>query len=168
MSDTDVRTINHACGHTEDRDLSDRPEGKRDGFAEWLAKRDCIDCWREERGLGPRLSRDEWIAQQRAKEAAAAEQWAADNGIPELVGTEGQVAFANRVRYTAMLGLYAWAVEEENSDPETFAVVEEIARTVDLASWWLDHRKDIEGSPETLLELLQTAGTDGIACENAP
>lgn len=164
MSDTDIRTITHACGHTADRDLSSKPAAKRDGLAKWWAERDCFDCWRGERGLGPRMSRDEWIAQQRAK----AEKWAADNRMPELVGTEGQVAFANRVRYTAMLGLYTWAVEEENSDPETFAVVEEIARTVDRAPWWLDHREDIEESPETLLELLQTAATDGIACENAP
>ncbi|MDQ8704115.1 hypothetical protein RCO28_16700 [Streptomyces sp. LHD-70] len=41
-----IWSINHTCGHQADRDLSDRPADRRAGFAEWLAKQECTDCWR--------------------------------------------------------------------------------------------------------------------------
>ncbi len=42
-------TIDHACGHTNEADLSDRPADRRAGYARWLAGRDCTDCWRASR-----------------------------------------------------------------------------------------------------------------------
>ncbi|MEU9397087.1 hypothetical protein AB0D86_44755 [Streptomyces sp. NPDC048324] len=44
-----VKTIWHIdflCGHSGARDLSDRAADRRAGFAEWLAKQECTDCWR--------------------------------------------------------------------------------------------------------------------------
>ncbi|MFD8087411.1 hypothetical protein ACFV4F_37630 [Kitasatospora sp. NPDC059722] len=38
--------ITHSCGHTAERDLDDRPTGRRAGFAEWLATQECTECWR--------------------------------------------------------------------------------------------------------------------------
>ncbi|MCN9240683.1 hypothetical protein NGF19_07715 [Streptomyces sp. RY43-2] len=38
-------TIDHACGHTNEADLSDRPADRRAGYARWLADRDCsVNC----------------------------------------------------------------------------------------------------------------------------
>ncbi|AEN10790.1 MULTISPECIES: hypothetical protein [unclassified Streptomyces] len=37
--------IHYACGHQDDRDLTDRPADRRAGFAEWLAKQKCsVNC----------------------------------------------------------------------------------------------------------------------------
>ncbi|MCO6751749.1 hypothetical protein KQH21_26885 [Streptomyces sp. IpFD-1.1] len=46
MAVTTIWPIDHTCGHDADRDLSDRPAGRRAGFAEWLARQECTDCWR--------------------------------------------------------------------------------------------------------------------------
>ncbi|MEV0914207.1 hypothetical protein AB0I93_08060 [Streptomyces sp. NPDC049967] len=37
--------ITHSCGHSAERDLSDRAADRRAGFAEWLAKQECsVNC----------------------------------------------------------------------------------------------------------------------------
>ncbi|MFI2116706.1 hypothetical protein ACH489_19775 [Streptomyces rubiginosohelvolus] len=38
--------ITHSCGHHAERDPSGRAADRRAGFAEWLAKQECTDCWR--------------------------------------------------------------------------------------------------------------------------
>ncbi|MFC7344943.1 hypothetical protein [Saccharopolyspora griseoalba] len=158
-------TIKHSCGDVEERDLSSKPAHKRATLAAWLAKKDCTDCWRKSQGMEPRMSTEEWKAHKRAEEAEAAEQWATDNQMPPLVGTDGQVAWAARLRHQAMRGLYAWAVEEDNA-AEGFDPAEETARSLDRAGWWIDNRDEIT-EPETLLELLHSAATDdGVICEN--
>ncbi|GAA3168059.1 hypothetical protein GCM10017688_15330 [Streptomyces ramulosus] len=37
--------IAHSCGHSAERDLSDRAADRRAGFAAWLAKQECsVNC----------------------------------------------------------------------------------------------------------------------------
>ncbi|MFE6365737.1 hypothetical protein ACFVP3_37855 [Streptomyces sp. NPDC057806] len=42
-------TVEHACSHRVDHDLSNRPADKRASFARWLASKDCTDCWKAAR-----------------------------------------------------------------------------------------------------------------------
>lgn len=111
------------------------------------------------------MSTEEWVAAKRAEEDEAATQWASENGMPELIGSDNAVAWAARVRHQALRGLYTWAVEDDNN-PAAFESAEEIVRSLDRAGWWLDNREQVD-DPETLLELLQSAATDdGVICEN--
>ncbi|MFE0187572.1 hypothetical protein [Streptomyces sp. NPDC059008] len=66
-------TIAHACGHTAEADLSDRPADRRAGYARWLSARDCSDCWRAARN-DDNESKAEWLAKKRATEQAEAQE----------------------------------------------------------------------------------------------
>jgi hypothetical protein len=40
-----IWNIDFSCGHSDARDLSDRPADERAGFARWLAERPCsVNC----------------------------------------------------------------------------------------------------------------------------
>jgi hypothetical protein len=164
-----VYTVRYRCGHTEDRDLSNRPADKRAGFAKWLQDKDCTPCWRKANNKPTDWveDRDEWIATQRKAEAAQLADFERDGRMPELSGSDRQVDFARRTRFQLLRELYTTTVEE-NGDEATYEQAEEIARRIDRASWWLDQREQALGDPEALLELLAAAAEsgDGVTCEN--
>lgn len=90
-------TITHTCGHTIVHQLYG-PTGKgfggRESRAEWLRQQPCLTCKREA----------ETKARANAN-AADAEQSAAANlasGLPALVGTERQIAWAESIRAKAI------------------------------------------------------------------
>lgn len=161
-------SIHHSCGHEQEHDLSAKRADERAGYAKWLGGRDCTDCWRATHDSG-NGDTQQWLAERRAEEAATAEQWATDTGMPLLSGSEKAVDWAGRVRYELMRALYEWAVQEGHA-PDDYDPAEATARGIDTASWWLDNRKhaDQPTDPETLLELLTAAaGTgEGSDCEN--
>ncbi len=55
-------TVEHACSHSVDHDLSNRPADKRAGFARWLASKDCTDCWKAARDADSE-SKEEWFSE---------------------------------------------------------------------------------------------------------
>lgn len=161
------------CGHTEVKDLSTRPPDKRAGFARWAAENSqCTACWRQANGRTGEWVEDkrEWLARKRAEEQQAADEWASKTGMPELSGTDKQVAWANRIRHQLLHDLYDWAVQDGHATEEVYDRAEEQARTVDRARWWIDNREQGEEptDPETLLELLAAVAEtgDGTDCEN--
>ncbi|MFI7356106.1 hypothetical protein ACIBTP_19430 [Streptomyces avidinii] len=104
-------TVIHACGHSVEHNLSDRPADRRAGFTRWLSGRDCTDCWKASR-TGDNLSRDEWLAARRAAEQAAAKEWAEQFDMPPLDGPERALEWGERSRHQLVTTAYTALVTE--------------------------------------------------------
>ena len=159
--------LTFGCGHVGTIDLSALPADRRGGRLDYLQDKglcdDCFDATREQRHERERKS---WVTAKRKEEDAAAASWARRDGYAALAGSAKQATFANRVRYGLMRQLYEWAVQEGN-DPAGYERVEDTARAIDTARWWLDQRALVD-SPRDLVELLDAAAEThaGQDCEN--
>ncbi|GAA1890524.1 hypothetical protein [Streptantibioticus ferralitis] len=155
-------TIAHACGHEVERDLSDRPADRRAGFAEWLANQECTDCWK-----ATRVDREEvkaaWLAAKRAEEQAAAGTWSAQYRMPPLEGSERGIAWGERCRHQLVSAAYTALVLEGDMDDDAWQQIEDAARTITRAGWWIDNRAS---EPDDLPELLAAATSGDRPCEN--
>lgn len=137
-----------------------------DSKAEWAAGYfdECDDCYKA-RKLREREAANTVAAQ----EAEAA-------GLPELVGSEKQVAWANTLRkkaldkardeFTEILD----AAREEDNPPESIAAAERtferfirlVCDAAPQASWWIDNRYSLDG----LNELTEKFPSEWKAAEN--
>lgn len=148
--------VQYTCGHTENRDLSDKPAGKRAASAKWFGEHlVCGRCFKKQNGSG------ESDAERDARHAKEAEQIREDaerDGLPvDLVGTEKQVPWALRIRAELIRGAYEVLVESgELSDAEFEEQVLVTARPLDRARWWIDNK---DAAAEDLPELLADPGT---------
>ncbi|MGW3240669.1 hypothetical protein [Streptomyces olivaceus] len=143
-------------------DLSNRPADRRAGFARWLATKDCTDCWKAARDADTE-SKEEWLAARRAAELEAARAWAKRFDMPPLEGPEKALDWGERSRHQLMTDAHTTLVAEGTWDEADWAELEEKARAVSRAGWWIDQR-DSEGTD--LLELLEAAGEDDHGTEN--
>ncbi|MCD0485235.1 hypothetical protein LO771_23325 [Streptacidiphilus sp. ASG 303] len=145
--------IIHSCGHEAERDLSDRAADRRVGFAEWLARQECTDCWRDAKD-GDGRDRAAWLEAKRAEEQAESEAWSQQYRMPPLEGTERAVAWAVRCRHQILAAAYTALVLEGDISDAEWETIEGTARTITRAGWWIDQRSS---APEDLIELLQAA-----------
>ncbi|TFI21365.1 hypothetical protein [Streptomyces sp. 4R-3d] len=142
-------------------DLSNRPADKRAAFTRWLATRDCTDCWKSARDNG--TSKEEWLATRRAEEQEASRAWAHRFDMPPLEGPEKAVDWGERSRHQLVTAAHTALVVEGGWEEADWAELEEKARTITRAGWWIDQR-DTEGSE--LLELLDAARESDQGTEN--
>lgn len=145
--------ITHSCGHHTERDLSGRAADRRAGFAEWLAKQECTDCWRAAKE-GDEQDKAAWLETKRAEEQAESEAWSEQYRMPPLEGTERAVAWGVRCRHQVLAAAYTALVLEGETDEREWEAIEEAARFVTRAGWWIDQRSS---EPGDLAELLQAA-----------
>ncbi len=142
--------ITHTCGHTETVQLyGTNSHGERARKAAWLASKSCRAC-------------------ERTADMRAAQAQAAALTLPELTGSEKQVAWALTIRAKALQavatlradfaangaraqaqGMSSEAVAAELAQFDTLA--ERVAQQVS-AKWWIDHR---DTSARNLLALAQ-------------
>lgn len=155
-------TVEHACSHRVYHDLSNRPADKRAGFARWLASKDCTGCWKAARDADSE-SKEVWLATKRAAEKEAAAAWATQFDMPPLEGPAKTLDWGERSRHQLMTAAHTMLVVEGAWDEADWAELEEKARSITRASWWIDQR-DAEGTD--LLELLEAAGEDDHGTEN--
>ncbi|MGC4951124.1 hypothetical protein ACLQ2N_33660 [Streptomyces sp. DT224] len=154
--------MEHTCSHQVVHDLSGRPADKRAGFARWLAAKDCTDCWKAARDadIG---SKEQWLAAKRAAEQEKATAWAKQFDMPPLDGPEKTLAWGERSRHQLMTAAHTTLVIEGSWDEANWAELEERARGISRAGWWIDQR-DADGSD--LVELLDAAGDTDRSTEN--
>lgn len=145
-------TVEHACGHEQDHDLSDKRPSERAGFARWLKTKDCSDCWRATRDKQNATAREAWVEEQRAKEMTEVEAWELVCAMPVLDGSDKSVDWGRRVRHNLMAAGHDYAQEIGVCDEDFAQQVEQPARRINSASWWIDQR-DAEG--DDLPELVQ-------------
>lgn len=152
-------SIEHACGHSADADLSDKRADQRAGFARWLASKDCADCWRAQRDDAERHSKEEWLAARRAEEAAAIESWERRCSMPALTGSAKAVSWARRCRSDLLTGAYGHLVlGAELTEEDWEDRIEGPARELSAAAWWIDQR---DSDPADLEELICAALSGG-------
>ncbi|MFF5438859.1 hypothetical protein [Streptomyces achromogenes] len=155
-------TVEHACGHEVVHDLSDRAADRRAGFARWLGERDCTNCWKAARS-NDTASKEEWLAAKRAEEQRAAAEWAAQFDMPPLEGPESALAWGERSRHQLMTAAHTALVIEGTWDDADWAELEEKARTITRAGWWIDQR---DSDATDLPELLDAATEQDRGTEN--
>jgi hypothetical protein len=155
-------TVQHACSHQVVHDLSGRPADKRAGFARWLAAKDCCDCWKASRHADTE-SKEEWLAAKRAAEQEAAVAWARQFDMPQLEGPAKALDWGERSRHQLMTAAHTALVVEGSWDEADWAELEEKARAITSAGWWIDQR-DAEGTD--VLELLDAATEADRGTEN--
>ncbi|MFC9331982.1 hypothetical protein [Kitasatospora sp. NPDC057015] len=155
--------VTHACSHDADHDLSSRPADQRAGYARWLAGRDCTNCWRAQREGNSAADRAAWLEKKRAEEQQAASWWAAKFRMPPLDGPERALAWGERSRHQLMTNAYRALVAEGELGESGWQEIEDQARTVDRAGWWIDQR---EAAPGDLPELLAAATDADRSTEN--
>ncbi|MFJ3791502.1 hypothetical protein [Kitasatospora sp. NPDC090091] len=151
MSVKKVWTITHSCSHESQRDLGDRPADRRAGFADWLAKQDCTDCWRAAKD-GDERDKAAWLEAKRAAEQAESDAWSEKYRMPPLEGTERGVAWGVRCRHQLLAAAYTSLVLDGGMSEAAWEQVEDQARTVTRAGWWIDQRSSEPGDLEELLE----------------
>jgi hypothetical protein len=157
-------SIEHACGHADVVDLSDRPADRRASYARWLAGRDCADCWKAGRDENRDAERAAWLANRRAAEQAEAAAWADRFRMPPLEGGPKATAWAERCRHRLVSAAYAALVTNGGDlTEEEWERLEATARTVTRAGWWLDQR---DSDPADLPELLAAATSADRITEN--
>lgn len=153
--------IEHPCGHEITHDLSNRPADKRAAFTRWLAARDCTDCWKAARDSG--AGKEEWLAARRAEEQEAARTWARQFDMPPLEGPERALDWGERSRHQLVTAAHARLVAEGTWDETRWAALEDRARSIARAGWWIDQR-DADGAD--LPELLDAATENDRGSEN--
>ncbi|MGW4441935.1 hypothetical protein [Streptomyces sp. NPDC004682] len=155
-------TVQHTCGHEVVHDLSTRPADRRAGFARWLADRDCTDCWRATSNADT-VSREEWLAAKRAEEQRAATEWATQFDMPPLEGPEKALAWGERSRHQLMTAAHTALVIEGTWEEGDWTELEDKARSITRAGWWLDQR---HADGDDLVELLDAATEHDLGTEN--
>ncbi|MCW8379796.1 hypothetical protein [Streptomyces justiciae] len=120
------------------------------------------DCWKAARDSDTE-SKEAWLTAKRAEEQQAAREWAEQFDMPPLEGPEKALAWGERSRHQLVTAAHTALVVEGTWDEADWAQLEEKARTVTQAGWWIDQR-DAEGAD--LLELLDSAGEQDRGTEN--
>lgn len=132
--------ITMSCGHDEEHNICG-PYKSRAGKAEWLAaNRVCADCYRkrqaEERGA--ELARRESARAEAAKSAEA-------EGLPELTGSDKQVAWALTIRAELLARIdRAIGINRANEPADAKVTLDEMRAAIvgrADAGWWIDRRK---------------------------
>lgn len=146
-----VWSIDHQCGHSVERDLSDRKPDKRAGFAKWLASTDCFECYKKKNDSAFEKKRAEERAEEQERELAYAEVYETRSGLEALSGSEKQVAWSRRIRVQVLATLYE-LVESGQKDEAWFeATILVPARLIATARWWIDNREfEADDWPELL------------------
>ena len=160
--------LTFGCGHVGVIDLSTLAADRRAARIAYFSDKGlCGSCFDATRDKRREPDRRNWMSARRKDDAAEATQWALRERYSPLTGNAKQVASAARVRFHMMHVLDQWAVQDAN-DPGGFERVEPIAKAIDTARWWLDHKSRLIG-PRDLMQLLLQAAADEHAaepCEN--
>lgn len=154
MTTATTYEINRKCGHTESRDLSDIPAGRRAGRIAWLSDGNCFECHRKS-------GKRELSKKVKAERTALHEEALADQERSQLAplnGSDLQIAWAIDARYKLLRDAYDDLVHSGEMDEEGFETsVLSVARRIDSAKWWIDNR---EATSTSLIELLDDPGVD--------
>ncbi|WP_217231416.1 hypothetical protein [Streptomyces anulatus] len=111
------------------------------------------DCWRAAKE-GDEQDKAAWLEAKRAEKQAESEAWSEQYRMPPLEGTDRAVAWGVRCRHQILAAAYTALVLEGETDEAEWETIEESARFVTRAGWWIDQRSS---GPGELAELLQAA-----------
>ena len=122
-----TQLLRYKCGHTENRDLSDVPAGKRKSRAKFYAGAfDCTKCFTESRRAD-----QEADAKQRGLDAQTFQE---EHSLPDLEGSEKQLRWASLVRHQTV----AAVLDADDTDLDTDSVLDAVQQ-ITWAGWWLEN-----------------------------
>lgn len=111
------------------------------------------DCWQAAK-TGNEQNRAAWLEAKRAEEQAESEAWSEQYRMPPLEGTERATTWGVRCRHQLLAAAYTALVLEGETSETEWREIEESARTITRAGWWIDQRSS---EPDDLAELLHAA-----------
>lgn len=133
-------TVTRACGHVEEVVLFGKIKDREWRLENVEPNKLCYECWQKE------------LAEQREKENREAAEAAREMNLPQLTGTEKQVAWAETIRQKVLANIdtyiYKSVEEERRNDPKIWQALEHIRNKTE-ARWWIDNR-EIDWSWETM------------------
>ena len=141
-------TIEALCGHTY-REQMYGPHRGRESRQAWLENRDCPDCWKEQR------------AKERAGIAILAAEQNQVDGLPALIGSPKQIAWAETIRVQKIPALREMESKLIDNGSNS-ARVEEAKKILQSrvmnpqARFWIDNR-ETDFSPQWLVGLVDKA-----------
>lgn len=134
--------IKFSCAHTEVKDLSSTPAGKRSSKAHWMGENFiCSKCFKD-KGQAE-------LNKMNTQTLVEAEVFEQDQDLPELVGSEKQILWATRVRYE----LLSSGLEDNAEDEQMIDELLGAARTITRAGWWIDYK---DADPDEVHEVVTT------------
>lgn len=138
--------IKFSCGHTEPKDLSETPAGKRKGKASWLGKQFvCSKCFKQQGQQNLEKLNREILA-----DAMGFEQ---EHNFAELQGSEKQVNWATKIRFEVLNDII-----ESDKSPTQQTQVFDAAKDLPHAGWWIDNLRDTSDlDVDDFIELITTA-----------
>lgn len=130
-------TITRTCGHTETINIGGKVS-ERDRMASNEAGKMCMECYQAK------------LAAERAAASGAAAQAATASGMPDLVGSPKQIAWAQTIRADLIGGhqearaKLADGIAAGKGDEVAVAMLAAIDRVIacNSAKWFIDHRTD--------------------------
>ena len=114
--------VKFSCGHTVEMQLYGSTRD-RERKIEWYEKQVCPDCYKKQ------------LAEERAKATVEAAEAAKTNNLPELTGSEKQVAWALTIRQNIL----SWLGNDRHQDKESKELYNKTIKMTD-AKWWIDYR----------------------------
>src|SRR5699024_9351854 len=154
--------IEFSCGHTETKDLSDKPAGKRKAHAFGLGKNFvCSRCFKKQGQANLQRQEQEVLA-----DAMGFEE---DHELPELQGSDKQIKCATLIRYTVLADILG--SDEAHRQQSEGAHTLETAKRLIHAGRWIDNLRDTSDlDTDDVIELITTGvddtDDDHIASEN--
>ncbi|MDD5486725.1 MAG: hypothetical protein PHW65_04145 [Dehalococcoidales bacterium] len=123
--------VERACGHTETVVLFGKTRDR-----EWRLAREaeklCYECWQKQ------------LKEEREKENQEAAEAAKEMNLPELTGTEKQIAWAETIRQKMLADIDEFIFrnvnKEQRNAPKLREAIEHIKSKTE-ARWWIDNRK---------------------------
>ncbi|WP_298207533.1 hypothetical protein [Ferrimicrobium sp.] len=140
-------TVTHACGHDQEHDLSAKRASRRAGYARWLATSDCTTYWRKAQDHDQGGDQQAWLAERRAQQMEQITSWERRADMPWLDGSDKAIAWARSIRFELLAAAYECFDVEEAYITE----LEQPARLITSASWWIDQR---DAPAEDVVELI--------------
>ncbi len=152
-------SIQFKWGHSQTKDLSSTPAGRRKAKAFGLGKNFvCSRCFKASRRAELDKHNQDLLIQ--------AQGFDEEHGLPELTGSDKQVRWATSLRYAVLTELID-AAETHRRAFDAEQVIE-VAKSLVRSGWWIDNTRDEGLDVDDLLTLITTAidEDDLVATEN--
>lgn len=126
-----IYEIEHACGHTAERQIyGTNVRGEREEQARRMANQPCAACYR--------ATQDNKAAAQKNKIIAKAAALTEGLQVADLEGSEKQIPWASSIRAQAIFDIDDQYDGPEDAQTRTAAI--RVAVRIKSASWWIDQR----------------------------
>jgi len=138
--------VDYSCGHHGTVELFGKVS-EREKRVEWMERGVCPECFRKQKEEEKRI----------ANEQAAKDN--AEIGLPALVGSEKQIAWAESIRKNALNSPWNTVVKnlviEDANKKALYQKALELREHLEKetsAKWWIDHRNTVDSYVKTTLQ----------------